>query len=44
MDGEVRSLVYTLHVYVNTVDIVFWKCTIAGPGCWNGTVVKVRST
>ena len=33
VDGEVRSLVYTLHMYMNTVDTVFWKCNVLGPGC-----------
>ena len=38
VDGEVRSLVYTLHVYVSTVDIVLVMCSIPGPGCWDGTM------
>ena len=44
VDGEVRSLVYTLDVYMSTVDSVCLICNIPGPGCWNGTMEQVKST
>jgi hypothetical protein len=36
--GEVRSLVYMLDMYTNTVDSVLPWRNIPLPGCWNGTL------